>query len=107
EYRIIFLEASAPEPIRYTGHRTDTSDLEQPGAKGAMAFSKTVEVYEALAREGTALPYPAVTCAELSWMACHGLVAAFINEPDFPWSDREQLIAGMVEASVRGILPER
>lgn len=105
EYRIIFLEAAAPEPIRYTGHRTDTTDLDQPGAKGAMAFIKIVQCYEALVKEGVALPYPPVTCAELSWMACHGLVAALINEPDFPWSDREMLIRGMVEASVRGIVP--
>jgi AcrR family transcriptional regulator len=105
EYRITFLDAPAPEPIRYTGHRTDTSDLTRPGAKGAMAFGKMVQAYDAVAREGIKLPYPAVTCAELSWMACHGLVAALIGEPDFPWSDREALIKGMVEVSVRGVLP--
>ncbi|HKU99170.1 MAG TPA: TetR/AcrR family transcriptional regulator [Vineibacter sp.] len=105
EYRITFLEATAPEPIRFTGHRTDTSDLSQPGAKGAMVFSKIVEVYEAIAREGIALPHSPVTCAELSFLACHGLVAALISEPDFPWSDRETLIRGMVDVSVRGVLP--
>jgi AcrR family transcriptional regulator len=106
EYRITFLDsAPAPEPIRYTGHRTDYSDLTRPGAKGAMAFQKIVQVYEALEREGVALPYPAVTCAELGWMACHGLVAALIAEPDFPWSDRETLIRGMIETSIRGIAP--
>jgi AcrR family transcriptional regulator len=106
EYRITFLDAApAPEPIRYTGHRTDYSDLARPGAKGALAFRKIVQVYEALAEEGMTLPYPAITCAELGWMACHGLVTALIGEPDFPWSDRETLIRGMVETSVRGIVP--
>lgn len=106
EYRITFLDAApAPEPIRYTGHRSDYSDLDRPGAKGALAFQKIVQVYEALAREGVTLPYPAITCAELCWMACHGLVTALIGEPDFPWSDRETLIRGMVEVSVRGIVP--
>lgn len=105
EYRITFLDAAAPEPVRYTGHRTDTSDLTQPGAKGAMAFAKMVQAYEAVARDGVTLPYPAVACAELSWMACHGLVTALIAEPDFPWSDRETLIRGMVELSVRGVVP--
>jgi AcrR family transcriptional regulator len=105
EYRIIFLESPTPEAVRYTGHRTDTSDLERPGAKGAMAFTKITQAYEAIAKEGIVLPYPSALCAELSWMACHGLVAALIAEPDFPWSDREMLIRGMVEASVRGVLP--
>ena len=106
EYRIMFLEtATTPEPIRFTGHRTDPSDLSQPGAKGGMVFSKIVQVYEAIAREGIELPHPAVTCAELSFLACHGLVAALIAEPDFPWSDRETLIRGMVDVSVQGVLP--
>ena len=65
-----------------------------------------VQAYDSVAKEGIELPYPAVTCAELSWMACHGLVAALIGEPDFPWSDREALIKGMVEVSVRGVLPD-
>jgi AcrR family transcriptional regulator len=106
EYRITFLEAAAPEPVRFTGHRTDTSDLSRPGAKGAMVFSKIVQAYEAIAKEGIKLPYPPVTCAELSFLACHGLVAALISQPDFPWSDRETLIRGMVETSVRGVIPE-
>jgi AcrR family transcriptional regulator len=105
EYRIIFVESPAPEAVRYTGHRTDISDLERPGAKGAMAFTKIMQVYEGIAREGIVLPYPATLCAELSWMACHGLVSALITKPDFPWSDRELLIRGMVEASVRGVVP--
>ncbi|MCW5746960.1 MAG: TetR/AcrR family transcriptional regulator [Alphaproteobacteria bacterium] len=105
EYWITFIEAAPPEEVRFTGHRSDMSDPEQPGAKGALTFAKIVGVYQALASEGVTLPYPADTCAELSWMACHGLVAALITKPDFPWSDRETLIRGMVEVSVRGIVP--
>jgi AcrR family transcriptional regulator len=105
EYRITFIEADPPEEVRFTGHRTDTSDPDRPGAKGAMAFTKIVQAYEAIAQEGIDLPYPPETCAEISFLACHGLVAALITKPDFPWSDRETLIRGMVEASVRGVVP--
>ena len=28
-----------------------------------------------------------------------------INEPDFPWSDRQELIRGMVDLTVRGFAP--
>jgi len=105
EYRLIFMEEQAPEPVRHTGHRSDISDPEKPGIKGAIAFSLLERQFIELEQSGAKLPHPAVTCAELSWMACHGLVSAFINEPDFPWSDRRELIRGMVDLTVRGFAP--
>ena len=37
-------------------------------------------------------------------MGLHGLVAAFIMKPEFPWSDRELLIKGMLDIHLKGIL---
>jgi AcrR family transcriptional regulator len=107
EYRLFFMETQAPEPVRHTGHRSDISDPEQPGTKGAMAFAMLERQFVELEKGGAKLPHSSVTCAELAWMACHGLVAAFINEPDFPWSDRQALIAGMVDLTVRGLAPSQ
>ena len=105
EYRLIFMEEQAPEPVRHTGHRADLSDPEQPGIKGAVAFAMLERQFIELQKGGAKLPHSPVTCAELCWMACHGLVSAFINEPDFPWSDRQELIRGMVDLTIRGFAP--
>jgi len=53
---------------------------------------------------GVELNYPPDACAELCWMGIHGLVAAFILKPEFPWSDRELLINGMLDIQLRGIV---
>lgn len=106
EYRLIFMDTQAPAPVRYTGHRTDISDPSRPGTKGAVAFAKLVGLFLQLEAEGGVLPYSAVTCAELCWMSVHGLVAALIAEPDFPWSDRETLIRGMVRLSIERLSPD-
>ena len=37
-------------------------------------------------------------------MGIHGVVAALIMKPEFPWSDRELLINGMLDIELRGIL---
>jgi AcrR family transcriptional regulator len=107
EYRLIFMEEQAPEPVRHTGHRSDISDPEKPGIKGAIAFAMLERQFIEIECAGAKLPHPPVTSAELAWMACHGLVSAFINEPDFPWSDRQGLIRGMVDLTVRGLAPSQ
>jgi hypothetical protein len=50
------------------------------------------------------LHYPVETAAELVWMGLHGLAAALINNPDFPWTKRDTLIAGMIDMAVRGVV---
>jgi hypothetical protein len=37
-------------------------------------------------------------------MGMHGLVAAFIMKPDFPWSNRELLISAMLDIHMKGIV---
>jgi AcrR family transcriptional regulator len=52
------------------------------------------------------------TASQLLWTAMHGLTSAFIALPNFPWTDRDQLVAEMIETiiaglSVRSSAPER
>ena len=104
EYRLVFLSGHIPESIRKVGHRAPTDDPTRPGVQGAIVFSRLVAVISEAEASGTKLNYPPVTCAELCWMGLHGLVAALILKPEFPWSDRELLIRGMLEIHLKGIL---
>lgn len=104
EYRLVFLGAYIPEQIRKTGHKAATDDPTQPGVGGALVFKRLVAALVALEASGTKLKYPPDTCGELCWMGLHGLVSAFIVKPEFPWSDRELLIDGMLDIHLKGIL---
>jgi AcrR family transcriptional regulator len=104
EYRLVFLGANIPEAIRKVGHRAPTDDPTRPGVRGAIVFSRLVAFLSEAEASGIKLNYPPVTCAELCWMGIHGLVAALILKPEFPWSDRELLIKGMLDIHLKGVL---
>ena len=104
EYRLVFMADHVPEQIRRTGHRTVTDDPERPGAKGAMVFGRLVAILSQAEASGAKLAYPPDTCAELCWMGIHGVVAALIHKPDFPWTDRDTLIQGMLDIVRKGIV---
>ena len=80
------------------------ADPGQPGAAGAIAFQRLMGMFRDIENTGMALYYPVETTAELVWMSLHGLAAALINNPDFPWTKRDELIDGMVDMVVRGVV---
>lgn len=104
EYRLVFIGNNIPESIRKIGHRMPTDDPDRPGVGGAMVFSRLVALLSQLETSGVKLNYPPDTCAELCWMGIHGVVAALIMKPDFPWSNRETLIQAMQDIVIKGIL---
>ena len=104
EYRLIFMGSNIPESMRKLGHRAPIDDPTRPGIGGAVVFSRLVAMLSQVEASGTKLNYPPDTCGELCWMGLHGLVSAFILKPEFPWSDRELLIKGMLEIHLKGIL---
>lgn len=104
EYRLVFIGNNIPESIRKVGHRMPIDDPNRPGVGGALVFSRLVALLSQLEASGVKLNYPPDTCAELCWMGIHGVVAALIMKPDFPWSNREALIQGMQEIVIKGIL---
>ena len=107
EYRLVFLGAHIPESIRKTGHKAATDDPTKPGVGGALVFKSLVTILNELEASGARLKYPADTCGELCWMGLHGLVSAFIIKPEFPWSDRDLLIKGMLDIHLKGILQDQ
>jgi AcrR family transcriptional regulator len=104
EYRLIFLGTNTPEAIRQAGHRAPVEELAQPGMGGALVFQRLVSFLVEVEASGVKLNYPPDTCAELCWMGVHGLVSALILKPDFPWSDRDLLLKGMLDIHIRGMV---
>ncbi len=104
EYRLVFIGNNIPESVRKVGHRMPIDDPTRPGVGGALVFSRLVAMLAQLEVSGVKLNYPPDTCAELCWMGIHGVVAAMIMKPEFPWSNREMLIKGMQEIVIKGIL---
>ncbi|CAN5888909.1 TetR/AcrR family transcriptional regulator [soil metagenome] len=106
EYRLVFLGA-VPESMRKTGHKAPTDDPTRPGVGGALVFERLVAILGEIEASGIKLNYPPETCAELCWMGIHGLVAALILKPDFPWSNRDMLIDGMVTLVLKGVVNQQ
>lgn len=104
EYWLTFLSGNTPQHIKSRGHKPETIDPSEPGAKGAIAFARLMAMFRDMEKAGMALHYPVETAAELVWMSLHGLVAALINNPEFPWTKRDALIAGMIDMTVRGVV---
>lgn len=106
EYRLIFLGSNIPESVRKVGHRMPTDDPTRPGVGGAIVFQQLVAILTDAEAAGLKLNYPADTCAELCWMGIHGLVSALILKPDFPWSDRDLLVKGMLDIMMKGVVSD-
>lgn len=104
EYRLIFLGSNVPESVRKVGHRMPTNDPTRPGVNGSIVFQRLVSVLVEAEASGLKLNYPADTCAELCWMGMHGLASALILKPEFPWSNRDLLINGMLDMVLNGII---
>jgi len=104
EYRLVFMGVHIPEALRKVGHKAATDDPTKPGIGGALVFKRLVTILGELEASGTRLKYPIDTCGELCWMGLHGLVSAFIVKPEFPWSDRELLINGMLDIHLDGMI---
>jgi AcrR family transcriptional regulator len=104
EYWLTFMSGNTPKPIKERGRKPDEIDASKPGATGAIAFSKLVEQLKSIESAGIKLKYPADAAAELCWMGLHGLVAAQIHKPEFPWADRKVLIEAMLDMVTAGIL---
>ena len=51
-----------------------------------------------------ALNYAPDTCAELCWMGIHGVVSVLITKPDFPWTNRDTLMNGMLDITLKGVV---
>ena len=105
EYWLTFMSGNTPKQFKDKGgHKAEVVDPSQPGTAGAVAFQRLTAMFRDIEDAGMALHYPVETAAELVWMSLHGLAAALINNPEFPWTKRDALINGMVDMAVRGVV---
>src|SRR5258708_15616137 len=105
EYWLTFMSGNTPQQVKHQGgHKAEVVDPSQPGTAGALAFQRLMAMFRDIETAGMALHYPVETAAELVWMGLHGLAAALINNPEFPWTKRDTLIAGMIDMTVRGVV---
>ncbi len=104
EYRLIFMGNNVPESVRKVGHRMPTDDPTRPGVGGALVFQRLVAAFVEAQASGLALNYAPDTCAELCWMGIHGVVSVLITKPDFPWTNRDTLINGMLDITLKGVV---
>jgi AcrR family transcriptional regulator len=104
EYWLTFMSGNTPDAVKKRGHKPESFDPEAPGSQGAIAFSKLMAIFRDIENSGLQINYTVDTAAELVWMSLHGLVAALINNPEFPWTRRDMLIEGMLDMVVRGVV---
>ena len=104
EYWLTFMSGNTPKQVNERGHKPVEIDAAKPGNTGAVAFGKLVEHLKGVEAAGVKLRYPADSAAELYWMGLHGLVAALVNNPEFPWMKRDELIEGMLNMVTEGIM---
>lgn len=104
EYRLIFIGNNVPESVRKVGHRMPIDDPTRPGVGGALVFQRLVAAFVEAEASGLALNYAPDTCAELCWMGIHGVVSVLITKPDFPWTNRDTLMNGMLDITLKGVV---
>lgn len=104
EYWLTFMSGNTPASVKKRGHKPEAFDPNEPGSKGAVAFARLMGTFREIEKSGLKLNYPVETAAELVWMSLHGLVAALVNNPEFPWTNRDVLIEGMLDMAVRGVV---
>jgi AcrR family transcriptional regulator len=49
------------------------------------------------------LPVDEATTGQAVWAAVHGVVSLLIGYPDFPWTDRDQLVAHVIDTMLEGL----
>ncbi len=86
----------------------DGSFLEKTGGKpmaaGKEVFHVFVEMVGEMHAEGHMAGDDVMAATQSLWAGLHGLVSLLIARPEFPWIDREQLIATHVAMLRRGAL---
>jgi AcrR family transcriptional regulator len=86
----------------------DGSFLEKTGQKpmeaGKAVFAVFVEMVGELHAQGQMAGDDVMAATQSLWAGLHGLVSLLIARPEFPWIDREPLIAAHVAMLRRGAL---
>ena len=89
-------------------HRKD-EECQVKATAGDKAFGYLVEVITRGIEQGEFRASDPMVLAQTAWAALHGLTAllitkgAFLGNEEFPWRDKDVLIASTVELLLRGL----
>lgn len=86
-------------------HHHDESEfsIENPGSEGDRAFMRLVLAVQRCIDSGQLKPADPMLVAVTLWSGLHGLVSLLISAPNFPWPNRDDLIAFVMDAQMRGV----
>lgn len=99
EYRLVFMTPV----VGVAGHRPGAEGSATGSPNGEATFAALEAEIARLMASGHVRPGDAALVAEQIWAAGHGLVSLMITFPEFEWSPRQALCAGMRETLLRGI----
>jgi AcrR family transcriptional regulator len=104
-----YVDFGLSEPDRYkiafmadlSSYVSTASILEQGSVADKLIALMCHRVHEALVAAGCNRDVKSVF--EALWAHCHGMVSLLISHPDFPWTERENLIETGIELSMAGL----
>lgn len=104
-----YIDFGLSEPDRYkiafmvdvSRYVSTASILEQGSVADKLIALMCQRVQEALVAAGCSRDVKSVF--EALWAHCHGLVSLLIGHPDFPWTEREDLINTGLDLSLAGL----
>jgi AcrR family transcriptional regulator len=99
EYRLMFMTPV----VGVAGHRPGEPDGRPVSPNGAATFGALMAEVGRLMEAGHVRRADPASLAEQIWAGGHGLVSLMVTFPEFEWSPREALCAGMRETVLRGI----
>ena len=98
EYQIIYM---TPRRLLY-GLKDPAAEADKP-TRGVQVVLWQQDLIKRLIRAGTFRKMDAVLANQIALAAPHGLVAKMIAWPDFPWKERDTLIAALIDVLVAGL----
>jgi AcrR family transcriptional regulator len=101
EYSLIFL--SRKVGLAPYDHRQPLLTAGPTGEPRYNSFAILVDAIKQLMSAKLIVEDDSYLIAELAWMACHGLVAAYIARPNAPFAPQDRLVEGMVDLVIGGL----
>jgi AcrR family transcriptional regulator len=97
-YQLVFMTT---HPYK-KDHRPDF-DFPLTGQAGDRSFRYLLEIIASGIEQGKFRKSDPMVLAQTVWVALHGVTSLLIAMADFPWVDKDVLIASVVETVVRGV----
>jgi AcrR family transcriptional regulator len=103
EYQIAFMQRQPLDPSK-TGDLFHPSRHKGPGVRAFLAWR---DLITSVMKGGFIKPMDVTSATLMAWLPMHGLVAARIARPTFPWPPRHKLIETLIDTILTGLQVRR